>query len=320
VIADIPKYVHDYDTPRILATPRYSAYVKIAEGCSNYCSYCTIPSIRGEFRSRSLNSVIKEIENLAQQGVKEINLIAQDSTSYGMDGDGSRGLETLLKRAVKVDGIEWVRLLYLYPGKITKNLIHLIRDEEKICKYIDMPIQHINNRILRAMNRNHTRAQIENIIEMIRIEIPDAALRTSLITGFPGETEEEFDELLDFVKTAQFDRLGVFKYSREEGTPAYKMKGQVPEAVKKVRLRKIMEAQAKIAGEKNRLLVGSAIQVLVEGLSEETEFLLKGRSMQQAPDNIDGITYINKGMASPGDIADVIITDAGEHDIVGGIM
>ncbi|MDP2683082.1 MAG: 30S ribosomal protein S12 methylthiotransferase RimO [Deltaproteobacteria bacterium] len=320
VIAGIPRYVHDYDTPRILATPRYSAYVKIAEGCSNYCSYCTIPSIRGEFRSRSLNSVIKEIENLAQQSVKEINLIAQDSTSYGMDGDDLRGLETLLKRAVKVVGIEWVRLLYLYPGKITKNLIHLIRDEEKICKYIDMPIQHINNRILRAMNRNHTKAQIQEIIKMIRHEIPDAALRTSLIVGFPGETEEEFDELLDFVKTAQFDRLGVFKYSREEGTPAYKMKGQVPEAVKKVRLRKIMEAQTKIAGEKNRLLVGSAIQVLVEGVSEETEFLLKGRSMQQAPDNIDGITYINKGIASPGDIADVIITDAGEHDIVGGIM
>jgi len=320
VIAGIPKYVHDYDTPRILATPRYSAYVKIAEGCSNHCSYCTIPSIRGEFRSRSLNSVIKEIENLAQQGVKEINLIAQDSTSYGMDGDDSRGLETLLKRAVKVDGIEWVRLLYLYPGKITKNLIHLIRDEEKICKYIDMPIQHINNRILRAMNRNHTKAQIQEVIKMIRQEIPDAALRTSLIVGFPGETEEEFDELLDFVKATQFDRLGVFKYSKEEGTPAYKMKGQVPEAVKKVRLKKIMETQAKIAGEKNRLLVGSAIQVLVEGLSEETEFLLKGRSMQQAPDNIDGITYINKGIASPGDIADVIITDAGEHDIVGGIM
>ncbi len=320
VIADIPKYVHDYDTPRILATPRYSAYVKIAEGCSNHCSYCTIPSIRGGFRSRSLNSVIKEIENLAAQDVKEINLIAQDTTSYGIDRNDETGLESLLKKAVKIDGIKWIRLLYLYPCRITKNLIRLIRDEEKICKYIDMPIQHISNRILRAMNRNHTRAQIENIIEMIRLEIPDAALRTSLITGFPGETEEEFDELLDFVKTAQFDRLGVFKYSREEGTPAYKIKGQVPEAVKKVRLRKIMEAQAKIAGEKNRLLVGSTIKVLVEGLSEETEFLLKGRSMQQAPDNIDGVTYINKGMASPGDIADVIITDAGEHDIVGGIM
>ena len=340
VIAGIPEYVHDYDTPRILATPRYSAYVKIAEGCSNYCSYCTIPSIRGKFRSRPLNSVIKEIENLVAQGVKEVNLIAQDSTSYGIDmyknpplpplgtdlksvpmgsGGFENGLEMLLEKTVKVKGIKWVRLLYLYPGKITKNLIHLIRDEKKICKYIDMPIQHINNRILKAMNRNHTKTQIQEIIKMIRQEIPDAALRTSLIVGFPGETEEEFEELLDFVKETRFDRLGAFKYSQEEDTPAYKMKGQIPENVKKDRLKKIMKAQAKIAKEKNRSLVGSMQRVLVEGLSDETEFLLKGRTTAQAPDNIDGITYINKGTASPGDIVDVLITDAGEYDVVGEI-
>jgi ribosomal protein S12 methylthiotransferase len=350
VIAGIPKYVHDCDTPRILATPRYSAYVKIAEGCSNYCSYCTIPSIRGEFRSRPLDSVIKEIENLAQQGVKEINLIAQDSTSYGIDmsknpplpmgtdfksvprkrgsGGFENGLEMLLKRAVTVDGIEWVRLLYLYPSRITKNLIKLMRDEEKICKYIDMPIQHINNRILKAMNRNHThvpeglnrgKTQIQEIIKMIRQEIPDAALRTSLIVGFPSETEEEFEELLDFVKDTRFDRLGVFKYSKEEGTPAFKMTGQIAENVKKIRLRKIMKAQAKISREKNRILLGTMQKVLVEGVSEETEFLLKGRTTAQAPDNIDGITYINKGSASPGDIVPVLITDAGEYDIIGEI-
>jgi len=319
VIAGIPEYVHDYDTPRILATPRYSAYVKIAEGCSNHCSYCTIPAIRGEFRSRPPYSVIKEIENLAVQGVKEINLIAQDTTSYGVDIGGSSGLEDLLKKAVKIKGIEWVRLLYLYPNRITKNLIRLMRDEEKICNYIDMPIQHINNRILKAMNRNHTKAQIEAIISMIRQEIPDAALRTSLIVGFPGEMEEEFEELLDFVKETRFDRLGVFKYSQEEDTTAYKMKGQIPENVKKFRLKKIMKAQAKIAGEKNRLLVGKVQKVLVEGISEETEFLLEGRTMAQAPDNIDGITYINKGTASPGDIVDVFITDAGEYDLVGEI-
>jgi len=320
VIAGIPEYVHDYDTPRILATPRYSAYVKIAEGCSNYCSYCAIPSIRGEFRSRPLNSVIKEIENLAAQGVKEVNLIAQDSTSYGMDRHDSTGLETLLKKTVEVSGIEWVRLLYLYPGRITKNLIRLMRDEEKICKYIDMPIQHINNRINKAMNRDITRAQIEDTIKLIREEIPNAALRTSLIVGFPGETEEEFEELLDFVKDTRFDRLGAFTYSKEEGTPAFKMTGQIAENVKKIRLRKIMKAQAKISGEKNRILLGTTQKVLVEGVSEETEFLLKGRSMQQAPDNIDGITYINKGSASPGDIVPVLITDAGEYDIVGEIV
>jgi len=319
VIAGIPKYVHDYNTPRILATPRYSAYVKIAEGCSNYCSYCTIPSIRGKFRSRPLNSVIKEIENLASQGVKEINLIAQDSTSYGMDRGNSTGLEALLKKVVKIDGIEWVRLLYLYPSRITKNLIRLMKDEEKICKYIDMPIQHINNRILRAMNRDITRAQIEDTIKMIRQEMPNTALRTSLIVGFPGETEDEFEELFDFVKETKFDRLGVFKYSREEGTPAFKMREQIPDGVKGTRLRKIMKAQAKIATEKNRLFLGSTIKVLVEGESEESEFLLSGRSMQQAPDNIDGVTYINKGAASPGDIVDVIITETGEYDVVGEI-
>jgi len=319
VIAGIPQYVHNYDTPRILATPRYSAYVKIAEGCSNHCSYCTIPFIRGEFRSRPLNSVIKEIENLAAQGVKEVNLIAQDSTSYGMDIGNSIGLEALLKKAVETNGIEWIRLLYLYPSRITKGLIRLIRDEEKICKYIDMPIQHINNRVLKTMNRNLTREQIENTIKILRQEIPDVTLRTSVITGFPGETEEEFEELLDFVKEGRFDRLGVFRYSREEGTPAYNMKGQVSEAVKKSRFRRLMKAQAKVSMKKNRFLVGRMLKVLVEGLSDETEFLLTGRSMQQAPDNIDGITYINKGAASPGDIVQVVVTDAGEYDLVGEI-
>lgn len=328
VIAGIPEYVHDYDTPRILATPRYSAYVKIAEGCSNHCSYCTIPAIRGEFRSRPLNSVIKEIENLVSQGVKEINLIAQDTTSYGTDRNDGTGLENLLKKTANIEGIEWIRLLYLYPGRITKNLITLIRDEEKICKYIDMPIQHINNRILRAMNRRHThvpeginrgKAQIQEIIKMIRQEMPDSALRTSLIVGFPGETEEEFEELLHFVKEARFDRLGVFKYSPEEDTPAHKMKGQIAENIKESRMRKIMKAQAKISKGKNRLLLGTTQRVLVEGLSDETEFLLKGRTIQQAPDNIDGITYINKGTASPGQIVDVLITDTGDYDIVGEI-
>ncbi len=319
VIAGIPQYVHDYDTPRILATPKYSAYIKIAEGCSNHCSYCTIPAIRGEFRSRPLNSVIKEIENLASQGVKEINLIAQDTTSYGVDRHNGTGLENLLKKAVNIEGIEWVRLLYLYPNRITKNLIRLMRDEEKICKYIDMPIQHISSRILKAMNRNISRLRIEDTIAMIRQELPGAALRTSLIVGFPSETDEEFEELLNFVKKTQFDRLGAFKYSQEEDTPAYRMKGQIPESVKKERLKKIMKAQAKIAKEKNRSLMGSMQRVLVEGLSEETEFLLKGRTTTQAPDNIDGITYINKGTASPGDIVDVLITDVGNYDMVGEI-
>ena len=318
VIVDKPLYVHDYTTPRILATPRYSAYVKVAEGCSNHCSYCTIPMIRGEFRSRTATSIVKEVENLAGQGVKEINLIAQDITSFGRDTKDSKKLEDLLKELANVAGIEWIRLLYLYPGRITDSLLKLIKDEEKICKYIDVPVQHINNRILKAMNRTATRNEIEILIKKIRQEITDVVLRTSLIVGFPGETEKEFNELLDFVKEVEFDRLGVFKYSREEGTPAYNMKGQVSETIKNRRMRKIMTIQKKITLEKNRSLLGSSVRVLVEGVSEETDLLLKGRAVSQATD-VDGVTYINRGNADAGAIVDVRITAAGAYDLVGEI-
>lgn len=312
IIVDTPVYVHDYNTPRILATPRYSAYVKVAEGCSNNCSYCTIPSIRGDFRSRTIESIVKEAVNLAAQGVKEINLIAQDTTSYSR-------LEDLLKQLVKIDGIEWIRFLYLYPSKITDSLIKLIRDEEKICKYFDIPIQHISKKILKAMNRTTTRDGIERLIEKIRKQVPDAVLRTSLIVGFPGETEEDFNELLTFIKDIKFDRLGVFKYSKEEGTPAYKMKEQVTDAVKGKRLRKIMNSQKRISLAKNKALIGSVVKVLVEGISDETDLLLKGRAVSQAPD-IDGITYISSGTANKGDIVDVRITEVGEYDLAGEML
>lgn len=312
IIVDKPVYVHDYTTPRILATPRYSAYVKVAEGCSNNCTYCTIPSIRGDFRSRTQSSIVKEVENLAGQGVKEINLIAQDTTSYSH-------LENLLKQLVKIDGIEWIRLLYLYPSKITDSLIKLIRDEEKICKYFDIPIQHISKKILKAMNRTTTKEGIEKLIEKIRKQVPDAVLRTSLIVGFPGEAEEDFNELLEFIKYMKFDRLGVFKYSKEEGTPAYKMKNQIIDAVKEKRMQKVMAAQKRISLAKNKPLVGSVIKVLVEGISDETDLLLKGRAITQAPD-IDGITYISSGTANAGDIVDIKITEAGEYDLVGEMV
>ncbi|MBI5682964.1 MAG: 30S ribosomal protein S12 methylthiotransferase RimO [Deltaproteobacteria bacterium] len=318
IIVDKPVYIHDYNTPRILATPRYSAYIKIAEGCSNDCSYCTIPGIRGKFRSRGITSIVKEVENLALQGVKEINLIAQDTTSFGMDRD-SKTIEELLRRLVKIEGIEWLRLLYLYPSKITDSLIKLIRDEKKMCKYFDIPIQHISKKILNAMNRTTTRDGITKLIQKIRDKIPDAIIRTSMIVGFPGETEDDFNELMDFVKGIKFDRLGVFKYSKEEGTPAYKMKNQVSDWVKEKRLRKIMHVQKKISLEHNKGIIGSVVRVLVEGVSDETDLLLKGRAVSQAPD-IDGITYITSGTANAGDIVSVEITEAGEYDMAGEIM
>lgn len=319
VMVDKPAYIHDYNTPRILATPRYSAYIKVAEGCSNNCSYCTIPLIRGEFRSRGIQSIVQEVEDLAGQGVKEINLIAQDTTSFGRDLMGNNNLEALLKDLVKIDGIEWIRLLYLYPSRITEGLIRFIRDEEKVLKYFDIPIQHISSRILKAMNRTATKEGIKSLIEKIRKEIPDAVIRTALIAGFPGETEKEFNELLKFVKDIKFDRLGVFKYSREESTPAYKMKNQIPKIIKETRLRKIMAAQKRISLAKNKLLIDSVVKVLVEGVSDETNLLLKGRVVSQAPD-IDGITYISGGIANAGDIVDIRITEVGEYDIVGEIV
>ncbi|MBI5287047.1 MAG: 30S ribosomal protein S12 methylthiotransferase RimO, partial [Deltaproteobacteria bacterium] len=293
VIVNAPTYIPDHTVPRILSTPRHSAYVKVAEGCSNHCSYCTIPGIRGEFRSRPIQSILTEIENLVAQGVKEVNLIAQDTTSYGKDLNDPETLEDLLEEMVKIDGLKWIRLLYLYPNRMTDGLIRLIRDNEKICKYIDIPTQHISDRILKTMNRRYRRQDIERLIQRVREEIPGVVLRTSLIVGFPGETERDFEELLDFVKGIRFDRLGAFKYSREEGTPAYEMDKQVTENIKRSRFKQIMKTQARISLEKNKAMVGSTVKVLVEGASEESDLLLKGRIESQAPD-IDGVTYINK--------------------------
>ena len=318
LIVGIPTYIYNETTPRILSTPRYYAYVKIAEGCSNHCSYCTIPSIRGELRSRHVPSVLKEVEGLVAQGVKEINLISQDTTSYGKDMGDPEALERLLKGMVRIDGLEWVRLLYLYPTRITDTLIKIIRDEEKVCNYIEIPIQHISERLLNAMNRRYSRSQIERLIEKLRKEIPGVVLRTSLIVGFPGERERDFEELLDFVESAKFDRLGVFKYSKEEGTLAYDMKYQVSEDIKESRFDTIMKIQARISLEKNRAIVGSTFKVLVEGVKEKNPVVLKGRIEGQAPD-IDGITYINKGKATPGDMVNVLITDASPYDLIGEI-
>jgi len=314
-----PDYIYDESLPRLNSSPGWYSYLKIGEGCSNCCSYCIIPQLRGAYRSRPLEALVAEAEELAARGVKELNVISQDITRYGSDMHDGTTLETLLRRLVRIDGIKWVRLLYAYPDGITDSLIELIRDEPKICKYLDIPIQHISDPVLKQMKRRSSEQQIRTLIEKLRSEIPDIALRTSLIVGFPGETMEDFNKLTHFVEQAQFDRLGVFCYSREEGTPASEMPDQVSERIKRERHRKLMKAQARVSFRRNRLLIGKQEQVIVEGYSEETELLLKGRSSRQAPD-IDGQVYITAGNANVGDIVYLKVTDSSDYDLIGEIV
>lgn len=306
-------------TPRKLLTPKATAYVKITDGCNNWCSYCTIPSIRGRFRSRSIISIIDEVNLLAENGVKEINLIGQDTTSYGKDFKKNINFIDLLKKLTGVKGIKWIRILYTYPSEINQELINLICNEEKICKYLDVPVQHIDDSILKNMRRRYTGKDIYSLIDKIRKSIPNISLRTSVITGFPGETDKKFKKLCSFIKEIEFENLGAFSYSREEGTKAYALKNQVPEKVKIKRLKEIMKIQKKITFNKNKELIGSSQKVLIEGYSEETDLLLEGRTQGQAPD-VDGITYINEGNPSHGEISSVLITDAIGYDLVGKVV
>ncbi|MHC1697102.1 MAG: 30S ribosomal protein S12 methylthiotransferase RimO [Geobacteraceae bacterium] len=313
-----PNFIFDEDSPRLKSTPVYSAYLKIAEGCSNCCSYCVIPSLRGAYRSRPVDALVKEARRLVEGGARELNLIAQDVTNYGADLEGQPSLEDLIRALVTIEDLRWIRLLYAYPNGITDGLIQLIKEEEKVCNYLDIPLQHISDPILKRMNRRSTSAEIRTLLAKIRTEIPDMALRTSLIVGFPGETEEDFKHLLQFVEEAQFDRLGVFCYSREEGTPANEMTDQVSERIKRERYKKVMKAQARLSFKRNRRLVGMIEEVIVEGYSEETDLLLKGRSSRQAPD-IDGLVYITAGTANVGDIVRLKITDSSDYDLIGEI-
>jgi len=314
-----PDYIYDESLPRLNSSPAWYSYLKIGEGCSNCCSYCIIPQLRGAYRSRPLEALVAEAEMLVSRGVKEINVISQDITRYGSDlADGST-LETLVRRLAAIDGLRWIRLLYAYPDGITDSLIELIRDEPKVCKYLDIPIQHISDPVLKAMKRRSSEQQIRDLIAKLRSRIPDIALRTSLIVGFPGETFEDFSSLMQFVEQTHFDRLGVFCYSREEGTPAAGLPEQVTERVKRERYRKLMRAQARLSFRRNRALIGQTEQVIVEGYSEETELLLKGRSSRQAPD-IDGQVYITAGTANVGDIVSLRITDSSDYDLIGEIV
>jgi ribosomal protein S12 methylthiotransferase len=314
-----PDFIYDETLPRLNSSPSWYSYLKIGEGCSNCCSYCIIPKLRGAYRSRPLEALVAEAEKLALRGVKELNIISQDITRYGSDLDDGSTLETLLRRLARISGIEWIRLLYAYPDGISDSLIELIRDEPKICKYLDIPLQHISDPVLVNMKRRSNEQQIRALIAKLRREIPNIALRTSLIVGFPGETVEDFSALMHFVEQARFDRLGVFCYSREEGTPAATMPDQVSERVKRERYRKLMRVQARLSFRRNRDLVGTTEQVIVEGYSEETELLLKGRSSRQAPD-IDGQVYITAGIADVGEIVTLKITDSSDYDLIGEIL
>jgi ribosomal protein S12 methylthiotransferase len=299
-----------YGLPRLSTTPRHYRYLKIAEGCSNRCSYCAIPIIRGNFFSRPAASIIDEAQKLADDGAKELILLAQDSTGYR---DGRTDLPALLHRLARVRGIEWVRLMYAYPGRISDALMAVLAEEEKLCKYLDIPVQHIDDKVLAAMNRKGTADDIRRTIGKLRKRVPGIALRTSLITGFPGETEAAFKRLLSFVKETEFDHLGVFTYSPEEGTPAAMLEPQVAPDVAQERLDRIMRAQAKISLKKNLARIGTRQTVLVDGLEDDVLF---GRMASQAPE-IDGAVYLSETEALPGEFAEVTITDASEYDLVG---
>ncbi len=314
-----PDYLYDHETPRLRSSPFYSTYVKIAEGCDNRCSFCVIPDIRGTLRSRTIPSVVLEVERLVAEGVKEINLIAQDVTAYGIDNSGKSELVALLRELVKIENLQWLRLLYAYPDGISDELLDLIAAEEKICNYLDVPLQHIDDQVLTRMSRRVDEAAIRQLISRIRHRLPDATLRTSLIVGFPGETDVQFNKLLAFVNEGLFDRVGVFRYSREEGTPAADLVDQIPVRIKRARYHKLMKAQSRVSFRKNRELVGQVEPVLVEGFSEETELLLRGRSIRQAPD-VDGQVYITAGRAEVGDIVPLRITDSTEYDLIGEIV
>ena len=307
------------DGARHLLTPKHSAYLRIADGCDNHCSYCAIPLIRGVYRSRPEDALIAEARALCEQGVREINLIAQDTTRYGEDLYGEPRLSGLIDALSELDGLRWIRLLYTHPAHFSQDLIGCIARNEKVCRYVDLPIQHISDPLLRAMNRKVTGADIRNLMQRLRSGVPGIALRTSLIVGFPGEKEAHFEELLDFVAEARFERLGAFIYSREEDTPAFAFGDQIPEEVKRERLDRLMMLQQEITSERHESLIGTRVQVLVDCPGEEPPIRWVGRTAWDAPD-VDGTVLITEGDALPGDFVSVVITDADAYDLWGAIV
>ena len=297
---------------------RTTEYVRISEGCNNYCSYCIIPKLRGQYRSRTIENIVEEVEYLAENGVREIVLIGQNTTDYGIDIYGEYSLNKLLDRLNKIKKLKWIRVLYLYPDNFTDELIYSIKNNNKVVKYVDIPLQHINDEILNKMNRKTSKAEIEKLIKKLRNEIPNIIIRTTFIVGFPGETEKEFGELCDFVKDIKFDRLGVFTYSREEDTPSYNFPKQIPDNIKEERRNQLMEIQQKISYDLNSKRVNNDYLVLVEDLEEENLYI--GRSYMDAPD-IDGLVYINSNKdLILGEVVNIRIIDYLEYDLIGEII
>jgi ribosomal protein S12 methylthiotransferase len=322
-IADLPNYLYDEETPRVLATPGYTAYIKIAEGCDHPCSFCIIPQIRGKFRSRRFESVIAEAERLARSGVREITLIGQDTTCYGEDFDLKDGLALLLEKLARIEDLRWIRFLYAYPNKISGRLLETIAANEKICSYIDVPLQHASASVLKRMKRGGGAEVFLRSIEKMRRTIPDVTLRTSFIVGFPGETEKEFEELCDFVREAEFDWMGCFGYSDQEGAGAFSLDDKISPREIERRRKGLMQVQRRISRQRRRAQVGKEFDLLLEGHSEESELLLEGRTRMHAPE-IDGKVFVNdvpEGVqVHPGQFYRCVITEAHDYDLVAKIV
>ncbi len=320
-VADLPNYLYDDTTPRVLATPSYSAYIKIAEGCDHPCAFCIIPQLRGRFRSRRFESVLSEAERLSHAGVREITLIGQDTTCYGEDLGLRDGLALLLDGLAEISDLRWIRFLYAYPNKITGRLLESVATREKVCSYIDVPLQHASPAVLKRMMRGGGSELFLRTLEKMRRTVPDLTLRTSFIVGYPGETESDFEELCHFVRAAEFDWLGVFGYSDEEGAAAHKLKDKLPAREVESRRRELMKVQQRISRKKKARLVGQRFELLLEGPSAETELLWEGRTVMHAPE-IDGKVFINDfgdRVARPGTFVECEITEAHDYDLVARI-
>ncbi|MCR4337424.1 MAG: 30S ribosomal protein S12 methylthiotransferase RimO [Candidatus Omnitrophica bacterium] len=320
-IIGTPKFAKDSVPEQVYLTPKHFAYVKICESCYNQCSFCVIPKIKGKFSSRKIESVLDEVRRLDAQGVKEINVIGQDITAYGMDLYREKSLARLLREMVKeIKNIQWVRLLYAFPAHVTDELIDVMANEEKICKYIDMPLQHISDHLLSSMKRSITTQQTKDLIAKLRTKIPRASLRTTFIVGLPGETDKDFEELLQFVRESRFEKVGVFVYSKEEATAAFEMPNQVPERVKKERLQRLMQEQQKISQELHERFKGQRLKVLVEEAQKGEENVYLGRAEHDAPE-VDGVVYIHANRKLDlGSFAHVEVADTLEYDLVGKLV
>ncbi|MCB0377198.1 MAG: 30S ribosomal protein S12 methylthiotransferase RimO, partial [Bdellovibrionales bacterium] len=320
----LPTYLQEDDTPRVNTEPFYRAYIKISEGCLKRCSFCAIPKIRGNLQSRKLESIVNEAKLLVAGGVREVNIISHDFTDYGWDlrRKDKAAIESpyeLLNQLSQVEGLEWIRVLYLYPDGLDPRILQLMAERPNLVPYFDMPLQHINDEMLKTMNRKMTGAEIKEVLSNIRKLVPDAVIRTQFIVGYPGETEDMFEELLNFIEEQQFDRVGCFTYSPQEGTAGFKLEQTVDEETKQERFDRLMSLQMEISRDKHRQFIGKTVQVVVDGLSDETDLLLQGRMATQAP-GIDGVVLINDGQANPGDVVMVEITDAHDYDLIGHIV